>query len=165
MNGGAMKTLPFLASLIIVFFWVAPKTVEAQKTQVDDTGIIDRYISRQAQSTHCDEYKDARKVLRGDVNGDGTDDVVALYTLEGCDGANNYAQNLAVFLRKRKSIQYAANAVVGGKLNRSVELISISSGRINLDTMDYSSSDPACCPSRPGKTRYIFSKRKLHEVK
>jgi hypothetical protein len=152
--------------IVAAFFALTIGTVQLAYSQADENAIIDRYISRQAKSGGCEEYQDARKTLRGDVNGDGTVDVVVLYSLEGCGGGgNNWAQSLAVFLKKEKSIRYAAHAVVGGKLNRSVDLMSISGGRINLDTTGYKSNDPACCPSRKGKTKYVFSRGKLREVK
>jgi hypothetical protein len=151
--------------IVAAFFALTIGNAQLAYSQANENAVVDRYISRQAKSGRCDEFPDARKTLRGDVNGDGRADVIVLYTLEGCDGANNWAQNLAVFLRKGRSIQYAVHAVVGGKLNRSVELMSISGNRIDLDTKGYRSSDAACCPSRKGKTNYAFSNGKLREVK
>jgi hypothetical protein len=151
--------------IVAVFFALTIGSVQLAYSQANETAIIDRHLSRQAKRYNCEEPKEYRKTLRGDVNGDHTADIIVLYTLEGCDGANNYSQSLAVFLKKGRSIQYATSAVVGGKLNRNVDLVSISGGRINLDTMGYRSKDPACCPSRKGKTKYTFSKGKLREVK
>jgi len=151
--------------IVAAFFALTIGSVQLVYSQARETAIIDRHISRQAKSQSCEEFPDARKTLRGDVNGDHIADIVVLYTLEGCDGANNYSQSLAVFLRKGRAIQYATDAAVGGKLDRNVDLMSISGGRINLDTMGYRSNDPACCPSRKGKTKYVFSKGKLREIK
>jgi hypothetical protein len=151
--------------IVAAFFALTIGSVQLAYSQANETAIINRHISREAKRYNCEAPKEYRKMLRGDVNGDRTADIVVLYTLEGCNGANNYSQSLAVFLRKGRSIQYAADEVVGGKLNRSVDLLSISRGRINLDIKSYRSNDPACCPSRKGKTRYVFSNGKLREVK
>jgi len=154
-----MKILLIFAS--VLFFG----TVHLADCQVNENTIVDRYILRQAKSQNCVEYGDARRTLRGDINGDDRADVVVLYTLEGCGGGLNWARILAVFLRKGSSIQYAAHAGVGAKGFRAVDLISISGGRINLDTMSYRSNDPACCPSRKGKAKYVFSIGRLREIK
>jgi hypothetical protein len=151
--------------IVAAFFALTIGIVQLAYSQTNETAIIDRHISRQAKRFNCAAPREYRKTLRGDVNGDHTADIVVLYTLEGCDGANNYSQSLAVFLRKGRSVQYATDAVVGGKLNRNIDLMSISAGRINLNTMGYRSKDPACCPSRKGKTKYVFSNGKLREVK
>ena len=164
-----MKTLSILASVMVVVFLAIPNKVNAQETKasINENVIIDRTISRLAKGLNCleAEYTNGRPTLRGDVNGDGTADVVVLYTVEGCQGGMNWAQGLVVFLRKGRSIQYAAEANVGAKGIRAVDLKSISGGRINLDTMGYRSNDGACCPSRKGKAKYVFSNGKLREVK
>lgn len=154
-----MKTLSILVSVFVL------GSVQLAFSQASESSIIDRFISRQAKSDGCEAPTEYRTTLRGDVNGDGTADMVILYTLEGCGGGINWAQHLAVFLGKGNNIQHAARATVGWKSNRSVTLMSISGGRINLDTMGYRANDPACCPSREGKTKYAFSNGKLREIK
>lgn len=138
---------------------------ESVFTQMNETAIINKFIAKQAKDERAEEYPDARKVLRGDINGDKKTDLVILYTLEGFNGSNNYLQYLAVFLGTGKSFRYAAKEVVGGHAGRNIELKSIINRRINLNTMDPRRNDPACCPSKPGKTRYVFRNGKLREVK
>lgn len=149
------------SSIVAVSIAAAPSIL----SQTDENAIVNSFISRQAKKAAAEEYQDARKILHGDVNGDGKADLVVLYSLEGFGNGNGYAQYLAVFLRKGKTFQYATNSVVGGKLNRNVELTSISAGKINLDTMGYTKDDAACCPSKKGKTRFVFASGKLKESK
>lgn len=155
-----MKTLFILAIVML-------GSVHLAYSQANENAIINRYISRQEKRCGGEktEYTHGLPTLHGDVNGDGKSDVVVLYFVEGCGGGMNWAQGLVVFLRKGRSIQFAAEANVGAKGIRASELKSISEGRINLDTMGYRKDDGACCPSKPGKTKYIFSKGKLREVK
>lgn len=149
------------SSVILLCVAAAPFTY----AQTAADAIVNSYISRQAKKAGADEYAQARKILHGDVNGDRKADLIVLYSLEGFGGGNSYAQYLAVFLGKGSTFRYAANVVVGGKLNRNVELISISAGKIDLDTMGYAKDDAACCPSKKGKTLYVFSNGKLREIK
>lgn len=153
---------PILAAFIALTFCC----VQAVYSQADENAVIDRHISSREKSGDCDEYTEGRKTLRGDVNGDGSADVVVLFTLEGCGGGgNNSAQWLAVFVRKGKKIQYTAEDGIGSTTDRSVELVSIVGGKINLNTLSYRPNDAACCPSRKGKTKYVFANRKLRELK
>jgi hypothetical protein len=153
--------------IVAAFFALMIGSVQLAYSQANEDAIINRFISRHANSDGCleAEYTDGRPTLHGDINGDGAADVVVLYTVEGCGGGNGFSQDLVIFLRKGRTIQYAASATVGWKGVRSVGLMSISGGRINLDTMSYRPNDPLCCPSRKGKTKYVFSKGKLREVK
>jgi hypothetical protein len=127
--------------------------------------IIKAFIARQAAREHGEEYEEARKVVAGDLNHDGTPDLAVLYTIEGQNGSNNYIQYLAVFVLINGGLVPAAHTAVGGKLRRGVELESIQNNVIRLDTMDYGPHDAACCPSRKAKTRYVLSKSKLIELR
>jgi len=150
---------------VLSFFVLTVGSVQLAYSQANPDAIIDSYISRQAEKQDCVEYQEARKILRGDINGDGKADVVVIYTLEGCGGGINWARILAVFLRKGQNVQFGAETAAGAKGVRAVDLESISGGKINLETMGYRANDPACCPSRKGKTKYAFSKGKLREIK
>jgi hypothetical protein len=151
--------------LILVFFVLILAGFQFAYSQTSETTIIDGFISKQAAKEDAEEYKEARKVLRADVNGDRKTDLVVLYSLEGFGGGNNYIQYLAVFLGNGKTFRYATNEPVGGKMRRDIDLKSITALRINLNTKEYRKNDAACCPSRPGKTRYVFRNGKLREIK
>jgi hypothetical protein len=149
----------FSVFLIILF------TVSFSYSQAQDNKIVNIFIASQAKKEKADEYRDARKILRGDVNNDGKEDLVVLYTLEGFGGGNLYIQYLAVFLGNGKNFLYANHKSAGGKNNRSIELSSVKNGTINLTTLEYLPNDPSCCPSKKGKAHFIFSKGVLKEIK
>jgi hypothetical protein len=46
-----------------------------------------------------------------------------------------------------------------------MDLRSIAAGKINFDTMNYAKNDPACCPTRKGKTRFTLVRGKLKEIR
>lgn len=141
--------------------------ISAGRSFAQDNGlsVVKSFISHQAKTLHGEEYEEARKVARGDINGDGKEDIVVLYTLEGFAGGNDYHQYLAVFLASGTTFRHAADAVVGGKRMRDVELTSVAGSTINLDTKLYAKNDPACCPSHASKARYHLVGTKLVEIK
>lgn len=137
----------------------------AARSQNSDTTLINNFIAKQAAREAGEEYADARKVVAGDLNGDGTDDLAVLYTIEGQHGSNNHVQYLAVFFRVKGQLVAVTHAAVGGKSNRAVELESISKGGILLKTLKYAAQDASCCPSIQGTARYGLVQRKLKELK
>src|SRR4030095_260279 len=120
----------------------------ASHPQNQDIAVVDQFISKQATVEAGEEYRDARKIVTGDLNRDGVADLAVLYTIEGQNGTNNYDQYLAVFIRTKSKLVPAAHTVVGGKLNRDVDLQSIKNNVIYFKTLSYRASDPASTPSR-----------------
>jgi hypothetical protein len=135
----------------------------ASAFQDPDTALIDSYIARQAKRERGEEYRDARKVVTGDLTHDGQPETVVLYTIEGQGGSNLYIQYLAVFVRLKGNLLPLTHADVGGKSTRGVELASVENNSILLDTLNYGPKDASCCPSVKGTTRYVLSGGKLRE--
>jgi hypothetical protein len=155
MKKALIFVLPFL-------FAVTPSFASLSQNQ--DTTVVDQFISKQAKQEDGEEYAEARKMLAGDLNRDGVADVAVLYTIEGQNGTNNYLQYLAVFVRAKGKLVPAAHTVVGGKLNRNVELQSIKNNVIRFKTLSYRASDPASTPSRKGTASFVLIKRRLKEL-
>jgi hypothetical protein len=149
---------------IILICFVTLSFVQISNSQNRDK-IVGDFIAGQARKANADEYEEAWKILRSDVNNDGKADLVALYTLESFDGNNNNIQYLAVFLGSGKTFRLAGHESVGGKNYRGIELISIKKQIIYLDTLEYLPTDASCCPSKKGKTRYRFRNGKFRELK
>ena len=155
MKKAFMLVLPFLLACI---------ASSASPDQIPDTTLIDHFIEKQATQENGEEYKDARKMLLGDLNRDGVPDFAVLYTIESQNGTNNYLQYLAVFIRAKGKLVPVAHTVVGGRLNRNVELQSIKNNVIHFKTLSYRASDPASTPSRKGTARFVLIKGKLKEL-
>ena len=153
------RTLLIIAFVLIV----SPNLRSANKD--DDTAVIDSFIARQAKRERGDEYKEARKVMTGDLTHDGEPETIVLYTIEGQGGSNLYIQYLAIFARKNGKLTSLTNVDVGGKSTRGVELTSVENNSILLDTLSYGPKDASCCPSIKGTTRYMLSGSKLLEQK
>ena len=158
-----MKFQTLLISAV-TFTLLCPISI-AIANEDDDTAAIDSYIAHQAKRERGEEYRDARKVVTGDLNHDGEPETVVLYTIEGQGGSNLYIQYLAVFVRKNGKLAPLTHADVGGKSTRGVELTSVENNSILLDTLNYGPKDASCCPSVKGTTRYILSGATLREQK
>jgi hypothetical protein len=135
-------------------------TVPAQS---DDKTVVDKYIASQAKRERGAEPDDVRKTIEGDLNHDGSADLAVLYTIEGQGGSNNYIQYLAVFVRTKTGLLFAARTPVGGKNRRSIDLSSIKANVMYFDTTDYATGDGSCCPSIKGTTTFTLTGRKLIE--
>ena len=152
-----MKIFPILILLTLI---LTSPTVTGQS---DDKAVIDKSIAAQAKRERGEEPDGIRKTIEGDVNHDGVADVAVLYTIEGQGGSNNYIQYLAVFVRKKTGLVFAARAPVGGKNRRGMELTSIKDNVIYFDTTGYADRDPSCCPSIKGTTSFTLVGNKLVE--
>jgi len=157
------RVLPITVLTTFAFFFCSDAVASVRQDQ--DAAAIDNFIARQARRERGEEYREARKVVVGDLTHDGVPETVVLYTIEGQGGTNLHIQYLAVFSRQRGKLSAVTHADVGGKSVRSVELRSVEHNAILLETMGYGPKDAQCCPSVKRMTRYVLSGRKLHEQK
>ncbi len=147
-----------LFGLIILF---AATTISAQ-ANLEKT--IDCYIEKIRDD--ASEYKEARKIIYGDVDGDGRKDAVVQYTLEGAGGGNSWGQNLVVFLNKKGVYQASGDETVGGKFFRSFKLLKIVSKEIIGATEICPDDEPQGMCENPKKkqVRYVLRNSKLKEL-
>lgn len=148
---------------IALFILILTATSLTATAQSDDAAVIDKYIAGQAKRERGEEPDGIRKTIEGDLNHDGAADVAVLYTIEGQGGSNNYIQYLAVFVRKKTGLVFAARTSVGGKNRRGIELTSIKGNAMYFDTTGYADRDPSCCPSIKGTTTFTLLGNKLVE--
>src|SRR5215467_13791541 len=127
--------------------------------------VVSRFIKSQESKARGAEYPEGRKIVAGDLDGDGNPDVAVLYTLEGAHGGNDYNQYLAVFLSVDGKYIYKAHRRVGGRFERNMDLKAIENGKVLFDTMEYLPKDPSCCPSKKGSTQFTLAEGKLIETK
>ena len=149
-----------MSALLVVFAGGMAAT-----RQTEDDAAIDAYIARQAQRERGKEYREARKIVVGDLTRDSVPETVVLYTIEGQGGTNRHSQYLAVFARRNGKLAPLTHTEMGSRSVGAVELKSVEKESIFLDTLSYGPKDAQCCPSVPGTTRYILSGRTLREQK
>ena len=164
-----MKNLRKPFSICNFIFFAVFSLVASQPALPQDFAqdrFLDSFIARIAAKNKAEEHTDARKIMRADLNQDGQEDLIVLYTLENFGGGNLYRQYLAVFDNTRTNRpRLLANEVVGGKNRRQVELTSVEKSRINLTTLNYLPTDASCCPSQKGKVRLTLIKNKFKETR
>jgi len=147
----------FLCLLELIFV-SAPTTVAAQAS-LEKT--IDRYIEKIRED--ASEYKENRKIIYGDVDGDGRKDAVVQYTLEGAGGGNSWGQNLVVFLNKKGVYKASGDKTVGGKFFRTFDLLKIVGKEIIGATETCPDGDPQGLCENPKKkqVKYVLLNGKL----
>ncbi len=153
----ANSILFYVVGLIILF---APMTIAAQDN-LEKT--INRYIEKIRED--ASEYTEARKIVYGDVDGDGTKDAVVQYTLEGAGGGNSWGQSLVVFLNKKGVYKMSADETVGGKFFRSFGLLKVVGKEIVGATETCPDNGPqgACENPKKKQVKYVLLNGKLKE--
>lgn len=118
----------------------------------------EKSISRNDVAMNRTENTESRMYLLGDVNNDKIDDLVVSYALlEG----NRWTLFIAVF--SKPTMKYISHTRVGAKGYRGVELKKIHNNLIELSVKYYCRTDPLCCPSVPGVSKYSISQGKFIE--
>jgi len=150
----------FLLCLVGIGFLLAPMPIAAQANLQK---AIDRYIEKVRED--ADEYKEARKIIYGDVDGDGTKDAVVQYTLEGAGGGNSWGQSLVVFINKKDVYKASGDETVGGKFFRSFDLLKVVGKEIVGATETCPEDGPQGLCENPKKkqVKYVLLNGKLKE--
>lgn len=117
----------------------SPTPDEAQFQQA-----MNRYLAGVAKVSNGDEEdKSLRKVVHGDIDGDGDNDAVVQFVVVPNAG-NNSGVFLAVFINKDGKFKGVTDEVVGGNHLRDFELESVQPGRIVAVTLECSGDDYPC---------------------
>ncbi|MDC8747804.1 hypothetical protein NY751_17340 [Xanthomonas campestris] len=130
-----------------------------------DAEVINAAIAQEARKADgATEYKAARKVVEGDLAGDGKPEAVALYTLEGGDGGNGSGSYLAAFQRKETGqLQLAGTTSVSG-FGVAAQNVSLEDGTVHVKLLVQGPDDPDCCPATEQEALYVFHGNKWLQV-
>ncbi|HET7453351.1 MAG TPA: hypothetical protein VFL12_11450 [Thermoanaerobaculia bacterium] len=125
-----------------------------------DSPAIERMIAGKARALSMTENCQFRRYdALDDVDGDGQDDLVLIFTLEGPDGANDHVSFLAAFLSGAPDRPLVVEA--GRRGRRDPVAIDARRGEIRLETLEYLPKDPMCCPSGKGTRTWRLEKGRL----
>jgi hypothetical protein len=126
---------------------------------------VEALIEAKVKEAGGSEYCQARLYHTiDDLDGDGREDFVVVFSVEAAAGGNNSIQYLAVF---PSVTQWAPVVVkVGQRGDRYIDNIEVDPGRLLvLLTSEYEPGDPMCCPSRDGELTYRLDKGQITAVR
>lgn len=131
-----------------------PVVTTAQAKVVAPPALVaaaDSMITNEIAQDGGDEYKDGRQVIFADLNNDGIQDAVVLYTIEGKGGGNGYFQTLAAFIGSSAGWGYSGKAVVG---NGVQDIQVVGSQILSLKVLSVGPDDADCCPTVESTENY-----------
>ena len=133
------------------------------KAQANLQKAVAKHINK--VSKDASEVKESRKIVYGDIDGDGSKDAVVQYLIEGFDGGNSWGQSIAVFLNKKSVYKMAADETVGGKFFRSFDLLKVARKEIIGATETCPRDTPQGLCENPIKkqAKYVLLNGKLKE--
>ena len=116
--------------------------------------VVESIIAAKAKELNGQEYCQFRHYQTlFDIDKDGIDDFIVLFTIEGISGGgNNHYDFMSVFLSSRGWQPITTRT--GGRGERDPIGVNFRDGKIVLDTLVYLPSDAMCCPSGRGTLIY-----------
>jgi hypothetical protein len=124
---------------------------------------VERLIAGRARALAMTEHCQFRRYdALDDVDGDGKDDFLVLFTVEGPRGGNDHVSFLAAFLSTRPERPILVEA--GRRGERDPVSIEARRGEVALETREYLPRDPMCCPSGKGRVVFRLSRGQLLPV-
>lgn len=122
---------------------------------------VEALVGDETVSDGGEEFTDGREILKVDLNGDGQEDAVVLFTIEGKGGAQNGYQTLAVFYQQQNGWQFKGKIVVNGSASG---LKQINSEVVSISSLTQGPDDPDCCPSVETPQEYKWLGNRFLEV-
>lgn len=105
----------------------------------------------------CSIPEESVKTAKGEIQGRTL--TVALYTVEGCNGGNNWHSSVTAFDTKGKPL--GTYELAEGAAASFPDTSPVRDGRIAIETLSLGPHDPHCCPSVRGKRYLTVKKGKL----
>jgi hypothetical protein len=127
--------------------------------------LIEKTITAKTRELEGVEYCQFRRYERlYDLDGDGADDLVVLFAVEGTGGGGN---NVITFMAVFPSRMHWRPLVIktGERGVRLPQDIRIEGKTILLDTLEYLEGDPMFCPTGKGELGYEVKEGVLRRVK
>lgn len=131
----------------------------------------EKFIKSYAKIVRGAESCQYRTIARGDVNSDGTEDLIMVFNIAGACGndktsppgacGNHHETYLKIFLGKE--LKEVPVLIVGRRGERLIMGLNVANGIIQADTLRYGKDDPMCCPSIKGQTEFVFKNKTVTE--
>ncbi len=149
---------------LIIAMAGAAGAADAGPTCITQSKLLESTIAAVARHLKAQEYCQFRQYYTlDDVDGDGKNDFIVLFSVEGIGGGgNDHADFMAVFLSGQKWRPITVKT--GGRGERDPISAEVRNHRIILSTRVYRPEDPLCCPSGKGTLIYEVHGNKLSLV-
>ena len=121
---------------------------------------IESLVAEETSKDGGSEYKEGRKVIQVDLNGDGAEDAVVLFTIEGQGGGNGSYQTLAALYKEPDGWVLKQKVVVGG----ATEIQALGQNVCGLKVLTHGDDDPMCCPSIESIVKYRWTGTNFSEL-
>ena len=149
------------AAALVAAAWAASGAAFAEPTCRTASPEVERVVAGKARELAMTEHCQFRRYdALDDVDADGKEDFVVLFTLEGPNGANRHVSFLALFPSSAPD-RPAAVVRTGERGQRDPVDVRVERGRIVLATLEYRPGDPMCCPSGKGRIVYLWKDGRL----
>lgn len=141
---------PAPAPLAIPSTAAAPQSVARETTERASAEIspeLDQVIKTLIDSTATDggvEYVEGREVLDIDLNGDGQQDALVMFTIEGEGGAQRGYQTLAALYHEQGGWKFQGKTFLKGS---AAGLSQAGPNLVNVTALTLGPDDADCCPS------------------
>jgi hypothetical protein len=127
---------------------------------------VERPIAEKVRQLQGAEYCQFRRYNSiNDIDGDGNDDFVVIYTVEGVHRSmNHFLQFMLVFLSSKPENK-PLEIQVGERGKRSIsEIGPVERNKVVLGNNVWISGDALCCPSGKGKSVYEIQNGKIVKI-
>jgi len=151
-----MRKLPLLCLLLTLWSQSALAQTERELLQA----LRQSTEGKQRIKGGCtDRIRPISEWRLADLDQDGTAEVVAPWSTEGCGGGNYWGASVGVFKQSGGRWQEIDSAGIEGQ----PESIEVRGNQIRVRTKSYGPNDPRCCPSQMVTVRLALSNGKLRE--
>jgi hypothetical protein len=139
---------------------------EGEKSPASVTSInqmLDSTITTRAKNDGGSEYVEARRVVKGDVNGDGLPDTAVMFTIE-VTADNTYMQYLTVLMLQTDGSSRLTDTIAVGSAGQQASDLRIQDGAIKVKSLTQGPDDPDCCPTFESEVEYLLHNGKLKRI-
>jgi hypothetical protein len=123
---------------------------------------ISNAVSAATREDGGDEYPEGRKILRADLNGDGQDDALVIYTIEGQGGGNGSFSSLGIFYSNNGAFDFKGSTVVSGAVT---DLQVRADKTIRVSSLEVGPEDARCCPTLESTQNFRWDGNRLEELR